>query len=458
VKGEIVYMPLVLHLKPEEIDAAEKRAKYTVCVAGCGPKGLLYGIAFAEAGFKVICTDADQSLVKRLMKGKTPFSKREMEVKLKSLARTGMLSVTNDLKGAVALSDIILLTITPKLDEKKKLNYAEAENSCKQVGVALQRGSLVIQVGVAAFGFTEGVVKETLENASGLKVGEDFGVAYSPTLISRGHNSTESISNQELKVAANDKTSLETAATILLTLTTKGVTQVLGLKIAELATLFDVARRDMNAALTNELAILCEKAGVDYFETLKLLEGCRESSHVPAVAEEDGTDEAYFLIDTAENLDTKLRLPALARQINDGMVKHAVNLTQDILRSCGKTLRRARIAVLGTAEPKTTGDIFIETLEAKSAKINLYDPLFFKNEAADLPRMPKRSLNEAVEGSDCIILLTRHDQFKRLNFKNLRALMRTPAAIVDLAGVLEPQKVEKEGFIYRGLGRGTEKK
>jgi UDP-N-acetyl-D-mannosaminuronate dehydrogenase len=252
---------------------------------------------------------------------------------------------------------------------------------------------------------------------------------------------------------------LEAAATVLSTLTRKSVTEALGFKIAELATLFDVARRDTNAALTNELAILCENAGVDYFETLKLLEADGwESSIVPAIAEEGGRDEAYLLLETAENLDTKLRLPALARQINEGMVRHAVNLTQDILRSCGKTLRRARIAVLGTTEPETIGDIFVETLEAKGAKINLYDPLFSKNEAADLPRVPKRNVNEAAEGSDCIVLLTGHDQFKRLNLKNLRAMMRTPAAIVDLAGILEPQKVEKEGFIYRGLGRGTEKK
>jgi UDPglucose 6-dehydrogenase len=77
---------------------------------------------------------------------------------------------------------------------------------------------------------------------------------------------------------------------------------------------------------------------------------------------------------------------------------------------------------------------------------------------AETPTMLKRSLNEAIEGADCIIILTEQDQLKRLNLKNLRALMRTPAAIVDLVGMLEPQKVEKEGFIYRGLGRGIEKK
>jgi UDP-glucose 6-dehydrogenase len=69
-------MPAVLHLKPEEIDTKEKRGKYTVSVIGCEEKGVLYAIAFAEAGFKVICTDADQTLVKRLAKGKAVFSDR----------------------------------------------------------------------------------------------------------------------------------------------------------------------------------------------------------------------------------------------------------------------------------------------------------------------------------------------------------------------------------------------
>src|SRR4030043_1475364 len=102
-------MPTVLHLKPEEIDTTEKRGKYTISVIGCGQKGVLYATAFAEAGFKVICTDADQSLVKRLAKGKTPFSEREMESKLKSFLRRGQLSVTTELKKAVSQSDIVIM-------------------------------------------------------------------------------------------------------------------------------------------------------------------------------------------------------------------------------------------------------------------------------------------------------------------------------------------------------------
>jgi UDP-N-acetyl-D-mannosaminuronic acid dehydrogenase len=318
---------------------------------------------------------------------------------------------------------------------------------------------LVIYGGIASLGFTEGVVKETLENASGFKVGADFGLAYNPILMPEGQSVADPVSNRELRVAANDKASLESASTVLLALTKKGIKQAIGFKTAEIAALFAVSRRDANTALSNEWAILCENAGVDYFETLKLMD-CDNfgSSFVPTIGEKNRQSETYLLIESAENLNTKLRLPTLARQINENMVRHAASLTQDTLRSCGKTLRRARVAVLGVTGPNTSGSSFVKMLEAKGAKINLYDPTFAKSEMAETPTMLKRSLNEAIEGADCIIILTEQDQLKRLNLKNLRALMRTPAAIVDLVGMLEPQKVEKEGFIYRGLGRGIEKK
>jgi len=451
-------MPAILRVKPEEIDTIEKRGKYTVSVVGCGQIGVFYVTAFAEAGYKVICTDADQSLVKALAKGKTPFAEREAESKLKRFARKGQLSATSDLKSAVSQSDIIIITITAKIDDKKSPDYAEAENSCKQIGAALRRDTLIIYAGIAGFGFTEGVIKETLENASGLRVSEDFGLVYNPIHISN-RQTTGTISNQELKVAAIDKTSLDTASTVLGTITEKGVKKIFGIKTAEAATLFTVAKRDANVALANELVIFCENAGLDYFEILELLDpDLQETYFSPTIAEEDSRDGTYLLLESAENLTTKLRLPALARQINEKMVRHAVNLTQDALRSCGKTLRRARVALLGTAKPKTAAAIFVKLLEKKGAKANLYDPLLSKNELANMARVLKRSLNEAAEGTDCIVILSGQDQFKRLNLKKLRAVMKTPAAIVDLTGMIDPQKVEKEGFIYRGLGRGAGKK
>jgi len=100
----------------------------------------------------------------------------------------------------------------------------------------------------------------------------------------------------------------------------------------------------------------------------------------------------------------------------------------------------------------------VKMLERRGAKASLYDPLVLKNEFSDVARVLKRSIKETVEGADCIVVLTEQDQFKRLNLKRLLAVMKMPAAIVDLTGMFEPKKVERKGFTYRGLGRGVEKK
>jgi UDPglucose 6-dehydrogenase len=126
------------------------------------------------------------------------------------------------------------------------------------------------------------------------------------------------------------------------------------------------------------------------------------------------------------------------------------------MRRCGKTLRRARIAVLGTVNPSTATVVFVKMLELKGAKASLFDPAS-KRSALDSGVLTT-SLNEAVEGADCIVILTGEERFKNLNLRKLKLLTKTPAVIVDLAGVFEPQKVETEGFIYCGLGRGKEEK
>jgi UDP-N-acetyl-D-mannosaminuronic acid dehydrogenase len=449
-------MPAVLHLKPEEIDTNEKRGKYTVGIVGCEEKGVFFALAFAEAGFKVICTDVDQTLVKRLSKGKTLFSDREIESKVKSFLRKGQIEVTSEFKNAVSQSAIIVMTITAKIDGKKNPGYSEVESVCKQVGTALSRGVLVIYAGIAGLGFTEGIVKEVLENTSGLRVGEGFGLVYNPIQFFEWQP-LAAITDQELRVAALDRTSIDSAVKVLGVITRKGVKQISNVKTAEAALLFAIVKQDANLALANELAVFCENAGIDYFETLKLVDKCETSLSPTVEADEGNRNEAYLLLESAENLNAKLRLPALARKINEDMVRHAINLTKDALRSCGKTLRRARVAVLGTAA-KAAPVIFVKMLEKRGAKTSLYYPLLSKNEVANMARVFKRSLKEAVEGVDCIVILTEQDQFRRLNFKQLRVVMKMPAAIVDLTGMVDPKKVERNGLVFYGVGRGVGKK
>ena len=113
------------------------------------------------------------------------------------------------------------------------------------------------------------------------------------------------------------------------------------MKTAELAMLFKAAKQEANRALANELAVFCESAKIDYFEVLKLLE-FNDPSFWPTTVEEENKNVAYLLLESAENLNVKLRLLTLSRQINEDMVKHAVNLTQDALRRLRQNVEKSK--------------------------------------------------------------------------------------------------------------------
>jgi nucleotide sugar dehydrogenase len=455
----------ILTVKPEEIDTIEKRRNYTISIIGCRQIGVLHAYLFAEAGFRTICVDADQTKVNSIMKGKLSILKSEMELKLRNLVKTGLLSATTDYKSAVSQSDIIAITMPVEFDRNKKANYSSIENACKLVGSKLRHGSIVIVISITGVGITQSLIKELLENTSGLKAETDFGLAYSPIQISKGQ-SLETLANQERIVAAADRNSLNAAANVLGTIAKGGIKKIADVKAAEAFTLFEAVQQDANVALANEFAVFCEKAGIDYFEAHKLASS--DICHMiplPTLSSESVRGEPYLLLEDSENLNLKLRIPEVAREVNEAIIKHAVNLTKDALIKCEKTLRRARISLLGItrtsnmkSQSKRTVKELAKMLEAKGAKISLYDPYFTGDESMEMQSNVKKNLSEALEGADCILILTGHDQFKRLNLKKTKMLMKTPAAIVDFEGVLEPDKVEKEGFIYRGFGRGVWKK
>jgi UDP-N-acetyl-D-mannosaminuronic acid dehydrogenase len=446
-------MPSALNLQPQDVDSKEKRSKYSVSIIGCGQIGLLYADAFAEAGYKVTCSDENPSLLKRLTKAKNCCANPEVEARLKRHIDEGNLTTSSVRKNTVSQSDIIVLAVNVKMDEKKNSDTSELEGVCKQIGAALKKGSLLIYVGIGGFGSTETLLKETLENTSGLKESKDFLLAYNPLHFSKTQPA-KSLESLELIIASADKPSLDAAAAVLSTLT-PNVKQTNEVKVAELAVLFKVAEQDASMALANELAVFCEGAGMDYFKVQKLISK-EDSSFCPTISEEENRKETYLLIESAENLNVKLRLPLLSRQINEDMVKHAINITQEALRGCDKSLRRAKVAILGTANSNTATEQYIKAATTKGAKITLYDPLLTKNESlGDSTPILKKSLSETVEGADCLVILTGQEHFDRLNLKKLRTVMKSPAVLVDLIGIAEPEKVEAEGFIYRGIGRGN---
>jgi nucleotide sugar dehydrogenase len=439
-----------LNLTSEDLDSPEKRANYPIGLIGCGKKAVLCALAFADVGFRVSCVDSDQSLVRQVAKGTIRLGDREVESKLKRFLKNERVSVSADFKSVVSGSSIIVVTVEAKIDAKGINDLSEVEKVCKQIGSSLNRGSLFIYGGIAGLGFVE-KVKELLENSSGLKVGEDFGLAYVPLSNRRSNLEFE---KQNIWVGANNKNSLSAAALIFETVAKNGVKKIASIKNVELVALFAGAKQDVNLALANELAVLCENAGVDYIEIADLLGSTVQELSIPSIAEEQTRMQTYLLLESAENLDSKLRVLGMARQMNESMARHALSLIQDVLRKNGKTLRRARVSMLGAVESETSAYSLVSLLLSKGAKISRYDPFAINPEKANVGDSLRRTLNEAVEGADLIVILSENESLRRLNLKKLHAIMRSPAALVDLVGFIDPLKAEAVGLRYRGLGRG----
>jgi len=453
-------MSTAMTWKETDVDNSEKRGKYTVSIIGCGKTGLWTACLFADAGFKTVGVDFNPYIISLIKKGKIPFGEQELSKLIKKHAKGERLTATNQVKEAISKSDVIIFALSTLIDQKKKPDYSHMEKACKEMGMGLRSGSLVIVESAFGPGVTETLFKESLEKASGLRAETDFGLAYSP-IRALPHYTFQDIATHPRVVGAINEQSLRAACLILSLITKAEIIKVRNIKTAEAINLFESVCEDINNALANELTHFCEKAGIDFLESQKAIStSLHGSMPIPDVTTGYFSPEPYLLFEEAENTDAELRLATQARKINEEMLNRTVHLTKDALRSCGKTVRRARVSILGVSGRANVKDVdhffarkLVTTLSKNGAQVRVYDPFFSPKELAELDYPFERTLGKSVEGADCLLIVVGHDRFKRLNLRRIKFLVRKPAAIVDVCNVIDPNYARKEGFTYRGFGR-----
>ncbi len=436
----------------EDIATPEKRGKITVGIVGCGRPSLEIALLFADAGFMVICIGANQQFIK--------FLWPQLEALVKKRMEKGFFKATTDVRNAVSASDIIIFAVQTPLDERKNPDYSLVEKACREVGMGLHSGSLIIFQSATGPGVTETLLKETLENASGLKAGVDFGLAYCP-IHTRSEQLPGNVFNYVGVVGAINTQSLEDASLVLGAITKGKILKVRNIRTAEAVKMFEKAYLDVNLAMANELARFCEKTGIDFFEAKEAANTQpRCSLQAPGITGQVSKCTC-LLTEEAKEANVKLRVLELARKTNEEMLSHTLHLARDALRFCGKTLRRAKIAVFGVSslpnvkEYDSSAKRLVDMLKKKGATVRVYDPLFSYKELLNKGYPVERTLTKTVEGVDLIIIAVGHDRFWRLNLGKIKLLAKNPVALVDMGHVIGPKKAEKKGFVYRGLGRGS---
>jgi nucleotide sugar dehydrogenase len=349
------------------------------------------------------------------------------------------------------------------IDRQKRADYSAVEEACTSIGKNLKNGNLVIFESTCGPGVTERVVKGTLEKYSGLIAGQGFGLAYSP-IRAMGGRAIQDLQSYPKVVGAIDKRSLEAACATLSVIVKGELIRVRDIKTAELSKLFETIYRDVNIGLANEFALICEEVGVDYLEAVRAANS-QPYSHLHLTGVGVGGHclpvYPYLLATEADALDAHLRIVLDARKINDAMPRHVAKLASDGLRVCGKSLKRAKIVVLGISYRPNVRETryspsheLIGILKKRGAKVTAYDPLFTTSELAAMGVQSDPSLRKAIEKADCVILTTAHDDFKKMDTIELAAHMSKQGLIIDCTGILDPVSVEKTGLVYRATGRG----
>ena len=441
-------------------DAPERSRKLggcTITVVGISRFGLSVACLLASAGFGVLVADADRRSVYMVSRGRTPFEEPGLEDELKRQLRTERISATTKIRDATSKGRVVVIATQIPVGEDGRPDYTPLDSACREVGMGLHPGTLVL-VGVpVGIGVTETLIQGKLEEASGLKAGVDFGLAYTPPRVRIGRV-LEDLSTRPWILGAIDQRSLEDAREILGAAARGGIIQVSSIRAAEAAGLFEMAHLNVDSALSNQLARLCEKVGVDFMEVYGAVE---PGLPPPGLVESAVRDASRVLLDVAEEVKVNLGVVAAARRDDDAMARHVLRLVKEALKSCGKSVRRSRVTILGVSSTPNAKELkgslalrVAASLRRARAQLSVYDPHYTRKELTSLGYHPERTAEDAIKNADCLLVAVAHNQFKELKPKRIRALMRTPAAVVDVPRILDGVAVTREGIAYYGLGWG----
>ncbi|MBS7247380.1 MAG: nucleotide sugar dehydrogenase [Candidatus Jordarchaeales archaeon] len=433
----------------EELIERIKQKQVAISVVGLGYVGLSVACVFAWKGFRIYGFDTDKSKVDALRQG-VNYIDEELWVS-DVLKRYGScMTFSTDIAEASSLGDVVIVTVPTHATGTTDFDLSclvSAYNSIIKGGV---RGKLLITESTVPPGTTEGLIKPMLENATGLRAGKDFLLAFSPERIDVG-NSNHKIWNIPKVVGGVDEVSSEAAYWLYNQITDK-VVKVSTATTAELVKVMENAQRDVNIALTNLFALIAEKLGVDIEEALnaaatkwnfiRMKPGCGVGGYCIGPA-------TCMLISVGKRMSIDTSLLEAARSINDSMPAHVVDLAVKAIEKKGIRASDAKISVLGLGYKRNLKDTrnspalkIIDLLRKKGIyDIIVYDPLLKKVEGEGVK--VAQSINEAIRKRDCIIIATDHDAFRNIDLPE-------DTIVIDGRNILSPYSRVKT---YYGIGR-----
>ena len=404
-----------------------------VCVIGLGYVGFPLAKAFSKH-FKVVGFDVNKQ-------------------KIDKLKSNNNMMLTSD-PSQIKLADFVIIAVPTPVTRSKEPDLSFVKSASRIVGQNLKKGAIVVLESTVYPGVTEEIVGPILEKQSGLILGQDFYIGYSPERVNPG-DKAHTIDKITKIVSGMDEKTTNTLALFYGYIT--NVYKASDIKTAEAAKVIENVQRDLNIALMNELALIFNKMGLDTRSVLdaaatkwnfyRYEPGLVGGHCIPV--------DPYYIVHKSKELGYNPKVILAGRSINDSAPGFVASIAIKGLNEVGKVIKGSKVLIMGLTYKENVEDIrespvkdIVKGLIEYEVNLYGYDPLLSLKQ---INEFNVKAVDELVIKFDCIIITVAHDEFKKMTLDDIKKFMNEKPVLIDVRGMFEKDIAIKNGFNYKTL-------
>ncbi len=408
-----------------------------ICVLGLGYIGLPTASVLAVHGYWVVGVDINTTVVETINQGGAHIYEPGLDTLVNAATHSGHLVA----RSTPETADVFIIAVPTPIKGDKGADLAAVIAAAELIVPYLRSGNLVILESTVPPGTTEELVVPILER-SGHTAGTDFQVAHAPERVLPGQIMRELVQNDRI-LGGIDRASAERAEELYRSFVS-GEIFLTDATTAELVKLVENTYRDVNIALANELARICERVPTNVWEVIELANKHPRVNILqpgPGVGGHCIPVDPWFIV---EKYPLDAQLIRQSRLSNDQMPAHVCQTILDMV----KEIKDPVVAILGVAYKPNVDDIrespallIIEMLEQARIKFKVHDPYVY----------PDRDIEQVVSGSDCMAILVNHRDYENLDPNGLAEIMREKQ-LFTASRMVSKDEWKSAGFLVKQLG------
>ena len=430
-----------------------------LCMIGTGYVGLVSGVCFADLGNDVICVDKDNDKITKLKKGIIPIYEPGLEELVKKNYKLKRLSFTSNISDAIKKSNIIFICVgTPTKKNSNAADLSQIFNAAKEISKNIKSFKIIINKSTVPV-TTGDEVEKIISKKINKKL---FSVVSNPEFLREGEAIRDFIYPDRVVIGTSNKKTNKVLKSLYSPLISKGAKYInTSRRGAELIKYASNAFLATKISFINELANLCEKTDVNVEDIsigmgLDKRIGGRFLRAGPSYGGSCFPKDTRAIVDTGSKFKTDLSIIKAVIKSNKDRSKLLLNRVSKILKN---KIRNKKICFLGVTFKANTDDMresssikMIPYLSKKGAKITYFDPTGYKKEFKNFKNVfNAKTIKEACNDSDLIIIHTEWNDFKSLNFEKLNK--KKNFFIYDMRNILQNGKIKKNNKRYFAIGK-----